>query len=308
MPVATVKQGWDTLPSELRQRIVAHVGSEVSDAITRQGGFTPGVAARLRFADGTRVFVKATADSINPDSAAMHRREARIAAALDDPAVPRLLTVVDDGDWVALAFEHAPGDHPRVPWGRRPLELVAAAIEQLHGRLTPAPIEAPPLVAHADYRFGRWRDFAAAPERAAALGLGSGEVARLGEAADDLDGHLAGETLLHGDLRADQILAAGMRISVVDWPHACIGPAWADLALMVPSMLAADRRLDVATVVGLAPELAAAPPSGVHTLLAAVAGHLLWQSAEPEPPGLPSVRAYQRSQVRALLPWLLGAG
>ncbi|HSK22037.1 MAG TPA: hypothetical protein VK906_02620 [Egicoccus sp.] len=265
MPVATTKQGWEALPSDLRARVVAHVGAEVADAVTRQGGFTPGVAARLRFADGSRAFVKATAASLDPDSAVMHRREAAIAGRLDDPAIPRLLAVVDDGDWVALLFEHG------------------------------------------DYHLGRWATFAASPERMQRHGLTVEDVERAAEATSDLGGHLAGDTLLHGDLRADQILVAGMRTSFVDWPHACIGAAWADLALMIPSMLAADRRLEVATVVSLSAELRAAPAPALRALLSAVTGHLLWQSDEPDPPGLPSVRAFQRAQGRALLPWVFAA-
>lgn len=307
MPVPTTKQGWDALPAGVRDRIVAHLGSDVVEAATRQGGYTPGVAARLALADGTRVFVKGTADSINPDSAAMHRREAGVTAQLHDPAVPDLLTVVDDADWVALVFEHAPGDHPRVPWGRRPFEIVAQAVHALHDRLTPAPVDAPPLHEHPDLDLGRWTSFAAAPDRAQEHGIDPDQVERLAAVTDDLRSHLAGDTLLHGDLRADQILAAGMQIAFVDWPHACIGPGWADLALMIPSMLAADRRLDVDTVVGLTAELRAAPPAGLRALLAATAGHLLWQAGEPDPPGLPSVRVYQRAQGRAALPWLLAS-
>lgn len=307
MPVATTKQGWAALPAGIRDAVVAHAGAEVADAVTRQGGFTPGVAARLRFADGGRAFVKATAASLNADSAAMHRREAEIAGRLDDPAVPRLLTVIDDGDWVALLFEHAAGDHPRVPWGRRPFEVVAAAVQDLHVRLTPAPIDAPALIDHGDYHLGRWARFAASPDRMQRHGLTAEHVERAVEATSGLASHLGGGTLLHGDLRADQILVAGMRTSFVDWPHACIGPAWADLALMIPSMLAADRRLDVATVVSLSAELRAAPAPALRALLTAVAGHLLWQSDEPAPPGLPAVRAFQRAQARAVLPWVFAA-
>jgi hypothetical protein len=35
----------------------------------------------------------------------------------------------------------------------------------------------------------------------------------------------AGATLLHGDLRADNLLLTPSRVVLVDWPHACVGAA-----------------------------------------------------------------------------------
>lgn len=39
---------------------------------------------------------------------------------------------------------------------------------------------------------------------------------------------VAGDTLLHLDVRADNLLLTPERVFVVDWPHACVGAAWVD--------------------------------------------------------------------------------
>src|SRR5713101_2950653 len=45
-----------------------------------------------------------------------------------------------------------------------------------------------------------------------------------------------GPTLVHADLRADNILLAGDRMVVVDWPWACLAAPWFDLVAMLPSV------------------------------------------------------------------------
>jgi Ser/Thr protein kinase RdoA (MazF antagonist) len=45
---------------------------------------------------------------------------------------------------------------------------------------------------------------------------------------------LDGDTLVHTDVRADNLLlGADGRVTVVDWPHACRGPAWLDRLLLL---------------------------------------------------------------------------
>ena len=45
-----------------------------------------------------------------------------------------------------------------------------------------------------------------------------------------------GRTLLHADLRADNLLLTPTRVVAVDWPYACVGAAWVDLLLLLPSV------------------------------------------------------------------------
>src|SRR3954464_11392696 len=89
---AGVRLAYDALPAPVRGWVDTTLGSPVVQARTQPGGFSPGVAARLVCADGSRAFVKAVSAKTNEDSPKLHRREAQVLAALpDDLPVPRLI-------------------------------------------------------------------------------------------------------------------------------------------------------------------------------------------------------------------------
>src|SRR5260370_3611129 len=103
---------FSAIPAALRAEIDRQLGGRVVEAVTQPGGFSPGVAARVRLDDGRSAFVKAVGD-MNPDSPGIHRAEARIAAALParPQAAPPLPTIAHRG-WVLLIPE-ALGGHMR---------------------------------------------------------------------------------------------------------------------------------------------------------------------------------------------------
>ena len=89
---AGVRPGWGEVPGRVRAAIEAWLEDRVVAAESTAGGFSPGLAARLRTRNGRRVFVKAIGPEPNPDSPAMHRREVEVVRALPSEApVPRLL-------------------------------------------------------------------------------------------------------------------------------------------------------------------------------------------------------------------------
>ncbi|MFT4081246.1 MAG: hypothetical protein QM638_01545 [Nocardioides sp.] len=47
----------------------------MAEAVGQIGGMSPGCAARVRGADGTRAFVKAVGADLNPDTPTLFRRE-----------------------------------------------------------------------------------------------------------------------------------------------------------------------------------------------------------------------------------------
>jgi hypothetical protein len=53
-----IRVAWEELPEAVRAAIEKVCGAPVEAASTQPGGFSPGAAARLRCADGTRWFVK----------------------------------------------------------------------------------------------------------------------------------------------------------------------------------------------------------------------------------------------------------
>jgi hypothetical protein len=95
-PATGQRIDWADAPAWLRAEVEARLGGRVVEAVTQPTGFSPGLAARLRLADGRRAFVKAVGPEPNPDSPGFHRTEARIMAALPRSApAPRLLWSLD---------------------------------------------------------------------------------------------------------------------------------------------------------------------------------------------------------------------
>ncbi|GAA0374710.1 hypothetical protein GCM10009530_26540 [Microbispora corallina] len=303
-PAAGVRLAWAALPAGTREEVERHLGDRVAEAVSQPGGFSPGVAARLRLAGGGRAFVKAVSAAQNPDSPAMHRSEARIAAALP-PGVPapRLLTSFDRDGWVVLLFEDVEGRTPAMPWDPAELRRVLDALTELTGALTPAPV---PVTAAADRfreEFQGWRRLAADPDE----GLGPWALRHLDRLAELEAGWpvaLKGDTLAHADLRADNILLAqDGRVLFVDWPWACPAPPWFDLLGMLPSV-AMQGGPPPAEVFGPHPVARGADPDAVTAVLAGLTGFFLEFGRRPPPPGLPTLRAFQRAQGAAALAWL----
>ena len=277
-------------------------------AVAQPGGFSPGVAARLLLTDGRRAFVKAVGD-INPDSPDIHRAEARIAAALPVSApAARLLASLDRDGWVVLIFEDVDGRMPFQPWQQAELSRVLDAMADLALTLTPAPIEAPTAASRFRYLGRGWQQLAATASAADGDVDGLDPWARA--ALDDLAGletgwaaATEGTTLAHGDVRADNILLAPDRVVFVDWPWACVAQPWFDLVTMLPSV-ALNGGPPPESVIATHPVTRDADPGGVTAVVAALAGMFTYLGRQPDPPGLPTVRAFQRAQGETALAWL----
>lgn len=296
---------WEQLPARLRQAVEAGAGARVRSATSQSGGFSPGVASVLRLADERSVFLKAVNAARNPDSPGMHRQEVRVLTALPEGTpVPQLLWHHDDGDWVALMTEAIDGRQPVQPWHPGELARFLEAADNLATVLTPGPPGLPTVQERFADAFTGWRHLAGEP--AAADGLDPWTRRRLDALAgieQDWATAAAGTTLLHADLRADNVLLCRRETMVVDWPHACVGAGWVDLLLALPS---------VAMHGGGAPEqlwhsyrpARPADPDAVTAVLAAAVGYFLWQARQPPPPNLPTLRAFQHAQGLAGLGWL----
>ena len=162
-PASGVRHHWADLPDSVRSAVEDILGARVVHAQSQSGGFSPGVAARVRLTDGRRAFVKAVSAEANPGSPDLHRAEARNTAALPPGApVPRLLGSYDDGTRVALVLQDIDGRQPRIPWTSAELDRVLTAVGELNRTLTPAPIEAPAVADSEAETFSGWRTLLAA--------------------------------------------------------------------------------------------------------------------------------------------------
>jgi aminoglycoside phosphotransferase (APT) family kinase protein len=296
---------WSQIPAPLRAEVERLLGGRVAEAVTQRGGFSPGVAARIRLDNGRRAFVKAVGD-INPDSPGIHRAEARIAGALpaSTPA-PRLLGCIDADGWVILLLEDIEGSMPAQPWQPAELDRVLAAMADLAVALTPAPVEAQPVTRNFSDAGTYWQQLADSRSRGRD-DLDPWAAAHLDElAALDARWPVAsrGGTLAHADIRADNILLTGDRVVFVDWPWAALAPPWFDLVAMLPSVVMQGGP-PAEQVLASHPVAAGADEEAITAVLATIAGFFLWDSTRPDPPGLPTLRAFQRAQGVAAVGWL----
>jgi aminoglycoside phosphotransferase (APT) family kinase protein len=305
-----VRVAWEDLPQDIRAAIEDICGAPVTAARTQPGGFSPGVAARLRCADGTRWFVKAVSAEANPDSPPMHRREGQHLAALEplietgQVPVPRLRGTADLDPWLALVLEDVDGRHPGLPWRTADLEQVMAALDRLADALTPAPVPVRTFAeAHASL-FTGWRALAGSPDQDLLDPWSRVHLDELAELEPAWEPHSVGRTLLHGDIRADNLLLTADRgVIVVDWPHACQGAAFAELVLFAPSV-AMQGGPGLAELLGMSKAGQHASQQSVTAVLCAMAGFLTRHALLPPPPGLPTVRAFQAAQGEVARRWL----
>jgi len=317
------------------------LGAAVVGAESVPLGLTPGLASRVELADGRRAFLKAAGVHRSASAVEKLRREARVMAALPPEApTPRLLGCYDDGRWAAVASTDVAGRPPSVPWTSAELERVLAAVADCAAATTPAPFPGPRFVTDWAADLTGWRELArrhfaatGAGSRSAADGAGSRSAASGAgsrSAADDLRAVLPadlsdrviddldrlarleagwsvradGDTLLHGDLRADNILLTGERVWFVDWPSASVGAAWLDLLFLLPGIAAATPGFDPQEVVLTHPLTRDVDPATLTAMLTAIAGFLATVSLEPPPWYAPEVRSFQRAEAAAAVCWL----
>ena len=308
MPTAAgVRITWPDLPSRVRAAVEEILGSPVTAYDAQSGGFSPGTADRVVTRDDDRAFVKAVGVELNEGSPGLHRREAAVSARLpSDPRIPALLGCYDDGDWVALVLEDVEGRHPTTPWVAAELDRVLKALSGLAAVLTPNP------VAHLrsardelTENFQGWSRVVASPPEEldpwAARHLGRlVDLSAVGVRA------LGGDTVVHVDLRADNLLLRpDGSVAVVDWPWACVGPAWLDTVLLLVNVeLFGGHDTDALLESRVWPAGAGPTRSEVTAVLAGVAGYFVDAARLPPPAGLPTVRAFQQAQAVSTLAWV----
>jgi aminoglycoside phosphotransferase (APT) family kinase protein len=143
-----------------------------------------------------------------------------------------------------------------------------------------------------------WQDVAADPGPFLSLGLATESwlhTALPSLQRIDAPAVVAGDALLHNDVRSDNICFRLGRALFVDWNLACVGhPDW-DLAFWLPSLQAEG---------GPPPEVLL-PDAGA--LAGIISGFFASRAGLPTIPDAPRVRHIQRVQLRTALPWAVRA-
>jgi len=242
---------------------------------------------RVELADGRSAFAKVALDD---DAARSLRDERRVYDAVRAPFMAKVLGWHDDGVMLLL-LEDLGGARWPPPWSDGDVVAVLATLREVAG--TRAPDGLPTLEGQRP-RWNGWIDVAENPEPLLSTGLCSRAwleraLPVLLEAGNTCD--LGGDSLVHLDVRSDNLCFDGDRVVFVDWNLACAGNPVLDVAFWLPSL-----RLEC----GPEPwELL--PETG--GLVALVAGYFASRAGLPTPPTAPRVRPFQRAQAEVALPW-----
>ncbi|MEU0236085.1 phosphotransferase [Nocardiopsis sp. NPDC006198] len=299
--------GWDDVPDHLTQQFTDRFGAPVTDEQRQAGGFSPGLASRLRLADGQRVFAKAIHTGRDPHTPGLYRREIQVTRTLPAAApAPQLRWTYDDGDWVMLVFDDVDGHTPAQPWRQHDLDRVVAALADMADALTPAPADTVPATEDLALPYASWSRLSAGqgPARTEALPAWARDnLALLTDMEKDWAEAADGDTLAHTDLRADNMILTPERVVLVDWPYAVAGAPWLDLLMMLPSV-AAYSTIDPEQVWSNYRHASGVEVDAVNAVLAAIAGDYLTNCQLPDPPNIPTLRPHQRAKGEATLRWL----
>jgi hypothetical protein len=239
--------------------------------------------------NGTRAFLKLAAP-VDPCPQWL-RDEERVYAAVAGPFMPELLAW-EDADRPLLVLEDLSGCRWAPPWEPGDLSAVLDAFAAAAATTAAAPL--PGLETR---RLPSWERVADDPGPLLSLGLADAAwleraLPALLEATERTP--LAGNALVHGDVRSDNLCFRDGAAVFYDWNHATIGNPAADVAFMLPSL-----RLDG----GPEPDAVAREVPGANDFAAYLAGFFGGGAALPPPKGAPGVRAFQLAQLRVALPW-----
>lgn len=237
---------------------------------------------------GRSVFVK---QAVDEQSAIWLRQEHAMYEALDVAWAPRVCGWHDDGELPVLVLEDLSGCEFAPPWTGDRIDAVLATLAQVAAHPVPEHL---PDVRATGYAEGGWPQVAEDPGPLLSLGLCSAAwleraLPLLLEAASfDL---LAGGSLLHLDVRSDNLFFRSSAAVLVDWNLSAVGNPDFDVAFWLPSLHMEG---------GPAPERIRVISPGVVAL---VAGFFASRAGLPIIPVAPKVRDVQRRQLAVALPW-----
>ena len=237
------------------------------------------------FADGSRAFLKLA--SVDP-SPQWVRDERHVFECASGPFMPRFLGYEDGEQPLLILEDMLPDARWPPPWHPGDIDAVLAALAEVAA----APLSgALPRLADTWGSEG-WRVVTADPEPFLSLGIVSAEwlAASLPALLDASDRTpLAGDSLVHCDVRSDNLCLRSERAVLLDWNHALVGNPAFDVAFWLPSLVLEG---------GPKPE-----SFGVDEFAALVAGFFAANAGLPKPAGAPRVRTFQRAQLEIALPW-----
>lgn len=252
-------------------------------------GYTHNDRAVATLRSGRSVFVKRAVDEVTAD---WLRQEHLLYEALEGlPFVPELVRWMD-GERPLLVLEDLSAAGWPPPWDTAKVDAVLTMLENLAAVDPPTGL---PSLCDSETPDDGWAHVLAFPEEFLFLGLCTEAwLVETGALLEDAAkaAPLAGTSLVHGDVRSDNICFRHESSLLVDWNLASVGNAQIDVAFWLPSL--ADEG---------GPEPEAVLPDCPPELVAYVAGFFASRAGQPVIPHAPLVRKTQLDQLRQALPW-----
>jgi hypothetical protein len=280
------------LPVKLGRRVEQALGEKIVHSEPVGGGYTPARRLRLKLGNGHRVFVKA---ATTEKTANWLRAEAQVYHALAGSAFLAERIAWQDEDETFLVLEDLTAAHWPPPWTAAQIDRICTALSAVAASHSKVDF---PIARIEDGRdsFASWHRVAQEPKPFLSLGLCSDTwltTALPTLIAAESAAPLAGDALLHHDIRSDNVCfrPGSGEVVLVDWNWVCVGNPDLDIAGWLPSLQSE----------GGPPPEAILPHAG--GLAAILSGFWAYRAGTPPPAGAPRVREVQRRQLLYALPW-----
>lgn len=310
------KPVWRSVPEPVRSAVAEALGAPIVRAARAWGGYSPTPTFRLRLADGRRAFFKAAGPRSTPFARVAHEREERVYRELG-PLIrdwsPRFLRALAIGDWRVMLLEDL-GPKSAPPWSDALARNVARGLGRFHSSVKDRSVPAwvpradrhpalgvtPPAWTFEPDDLERLAGLAAA--RAEARAWLAAHVPLLAEAARGMADSALSRTLLHVDVRSDNLRWLDGRLVLFDWPHVAVGPPEFDAAAFAQTVTV-EAGPEPERVMAWYGEEWPVEPRALDASVAAIAGYFAHNAWLPALPELPRVRSFQRAQLAVSLRW-----
>lgn len=276
--------------TDLAGRLERVLGAAVTSLERVRGrGYTAAGRYRVALEDGRQVFAKVGVEEL---TAGWLREEHLVYEQIQGLFIPSLLGWDDDGAAPILVLPDLGDTFDAPPWTDERIAAVHESLRLLRDSAAPADL---PRVERFEEMRERWDLIAADPVAFLSVGVCSPKWLDANVGVLQAAAHIApiaGEAVLHFDVRSDNIAFVDGGAILVDWNWSSRGNPALDLAAWLPSLQAEG---------GPEPD---ALYDGQPELIALVAG--VWASGAglpPPPTADPSMRATQLAQLRTALPW-----
>ena len=276
----------------LAERVARHLGQQLVGWRGVGHGYCTALRLIVTCADGTSVFVKGATDS---HTATWLRAEYGVYSQVHARFLPIMRAWADNGSAPFLVLEDLTEAVWQAPWTTARIARVLDTLRQV--ATTPPPTCLPSLEERRPSLSG-WAQVKREPGPFLRVGLGS--AAWLGQCigalmAAEARTQLAGDDLVHGDVRSDNLCFVDDRVVLVDWNWACRGNGMIDVAAWLPSLHLEG---------GPVPDTIL--PDQPH-LAATISGYFAARAGLPVEQASARIRALQRAQLEVALAWAVRA-